>query len=58
MQNYLIEVILDAIAQHVFGIDAIDYYRAENRVEVSVADLRHALHEAFRAGQGVRGGQR
>ncbi|MCW3677809.1 enoyl-ACP reductase [Burkholderia cenocepacia] len=56
METYLLNALLNAIAEATFGHPIIDREIPEyTPEEVRVADIAHAMREAFRAGQLVRG---
>ncbi|WP_261531676.1 enoyl-ACP reductase [Burkholderia multivorans] len=57
MERYLIDAMLNAIATNTFGFPIIDHPAAPECTPdtVRIADLVHAMREAFRAGQLTRG---
>ncbi|HDR9019314.1 TPA: enoyl-ACP reductase [Burkholderia vietnamiensis] len=56
MERYLVDAVLNAIAESTFGHPIIDREIPEyTPEEVRISDIEHAMREAFRAGQMFRG---
>ncbi|RQY14872.1 enoyl-ACP reductase [Burkholderia stagnalis] len=55
MERYLLNALLNAIAESTFGYPIIDSDLPDSTTtEIKLLDLAHALREVFRAGQLVR----